>query len=118
MSVQMYSNLVRLASAPDHWAGPNSKSLDAASIARFLDFWLLVRDDANEPSLTLAPDGSLIAEWFKSVRQRLDMRFSNRAVVFGLISPKNILEGAESAETVASILKLHPQKPLAWLRDE
>jgi hypothetical protein len=117
MSVKMYANLVQLASAPDHWAGPHSRSLHADAITRFLSFWQLVKDEATEPSLTLAPDGSLLAEWFRSIRQRLDIRFSARAVIFGLITPKNILEGAESAETVATILKLHPQKPLSWGRE-
>jgi hypothetical protein len=114
MSVKTYDNLVKLARAPDGWAGANSKPLSSAAILRFLNFWQLVKDEASEPSLTLAPDGSLVAEWFKSVRQRLDVRFSSHGVIFGLITPKNILEGAESAETVATILKLHPQKPLFW----
>jgi hypothetical protein len=114
MSVKMYANLVKLARAPDGWAGARSRALSAAAILRFLDFWLLVRDEASEPLLTLAPDGSLVAEWFKSVRQRLDVRYSPHGVIFGLITPKNILEGAESAKTVATILKLHPQKPLSW----
>jgi hypothetical protein len=114
MSVKMYANLVKLARAPDGWAGANSKALSSPALLRFLDFWQLVRDEASEPLLTLAPDGSLVAEWFKSVRQRLDVRYSSRSVIFGLITPKNILEGAESAETVATILKLHPQKPLSW----
>jgi hypothetical protein len=110
----MYGRLVKLASASDGWAGPNSKALNAAAISRFLNFWQLVKTESAEPSLTLAPDGSLMAEWFKSERQRLDVRYSLRGVIFGLVSPKNILEGAESAETVATILKLHPQKPLSW----
>lgn len=110
----MYGNLVRLASAPDGWAGPTSKALHPPAILRFLSFWTLIRDEAAEPALTLAPDGSLVAEWFKSERQRLDVRYLPRGVVFGLITPKNILEGAESAETLAAILKVHPQKPLQW----
>ena len=57
-----------------------------------LDFWQLVRGPAAEPALTLAPDGSLLAEWFKNANQRLDIRFSARAVIFGLITPKNVLE--------------------------
>ena len=114
MSTRMFGQIVRLSNAPDGWAGVNSKALSAAAILRFLDFWQLVRDQASEPSLTLAPDGSLVAEWFKSTKQRLDVRFSLRGAIFGLITPKNILEGVESAETAATILKVHPQRPLSW----
>jgi hypothetical protein len=114
MSVKMYGNLVKLAGTPDGWAGPHSKGLNVAAINRFLSFWQLIRDEAVESVLTLTPDGCLMAEWFKSDRQRLDVKYSPRAVIFGLITPKNVLEGAESAETVATILKFHPQKPLRW----
>jgi hypothetical protein len=113
MSSAMYDKLVRLASAP---AGRVSVSdpLNASSLRHFLQFWSMVRDEAVEPELGLAPDGSIHAEWFKSVRQRLDVRFAGSKARFGLFTSNNILEGAENLTTVAKILKLHHAKPLKW----
>jgi hypothetical protein len=62
----------------------------------------------------LAPDGTIHAEWFESSRKRLDAKFSERDVVFGLFAQNNIVEGVDSVATVAQILKLHRSKPLSW----
>jgi hypothetical protein len=114
MSVRMYRDLVRLAMQPSGWRGPGSRGLRAGSLKSFLEFWMAVRDSAVEPELTLAPDGSLAAEWFKSPRQRLDTRFLDHIAIFGLLMNNNVLEGAETRDTVASILKAHQAKPLTW----
>jgi len=78
MSVRMYGDLVRLASVRDGWRGPGSRALRAGSLKSFLDFWALVRSDAKEPEIALAPDGTIHAEWFASNRNRLDAKFSER----------------------------------------
>lgn len=114
ISVRLYSRLVRLASQPDGWRGPGSLSLRPSSLKRFLEFWTMVRNEAREPELALAPDGSLHAEWFKSHRQRLDVRFAEPKVIFGLFAGNSILEGADNLKTVAQILMQHHAKPLAW----
>jgi hypothetical protein len=114
MSVRMYGDLVRLASVPDGWRGPGSRALRARSLKSFLDFWALVRSEAKEPEITLAPDGMIHAEWFESNRKRLDARFSERGVVFGLFAQDKIVEGVDSVEVVSQILKLHGSKPLSW----
>jgi hypothetical protein len=114
MSVRMYGDLVRLASVRDGWHGPGSRALCVRSLRNFLDFWALVRSDAKEPEIALAPDGTIHAEWFASNRKRLDARFSERDVVFGLFAHDNIVEGVDSVQTVAQILKLHRSKPLSW----
>jgi hypothetical protein len=82
MSVRMYNDLVRLAAAPDGWRGSGSMGLRIASLISFLKFWSLIRDEATEPELALAPDGSLHAEWFESPRKRLDIRFAETSVFF------------------------------------
>jgi hypothetical protein len=114
MSVRMYGDLVRIANQPPGWRGPGSLRLRPASLKNFLEFWSIVRNDAAEPELALAPDGTLHAEWFKSQRQRLDVRFLEHKVVFGLIASNSILEGAEQQNTVAQILKSHHAQPLSW----
>ena len=114
MSVRLYDDLVRVAGQPDGWRGPGTMALRPSSLKNFLDFLLLVRDVATEPELALAPDGSLHAEWYKSPRQRLDVRFGEHNVVFGLLTSNNILEGAENQEMVALILKCHKAQPLKW----
>ena len=114
MSVGMSEGLVRIATNSNGWRGPGSLSLRAESLESFLEFWSTIRDDALEPELALAPDGTLHAEWFRSQRQRLDVRFAEHNVVFGLFANNSILEGVERLQIVASFLKLHPEKPLKW----
>jgi hypothetical protein len=114
MSVRMYRDLVRIGMQPPGWRGPGSLGLRPASLRNFLEFWLAVRSSAVEPELALAPDGTLHAEWFKSPRQRLDVRFLDRNLVFGLFTNNNVLEGAEKHNIVALILKAHQAKPLSW----
>ncbi len=114
MSAGMYAKLVRLASSPPEWRGPQTQPLRASSLAQFLQFWSLIGTNAAEPELALAPDGSIHAEWFKSPRQRLDVRFAENNVRFGMFANQKILEGAESLVTVANILKSHDAKPLTW----
>jgi hypothetical protein len=114
MSVSMFEKILRIASQPVGWQGRGSRELQSASLKGFLDFWDVVRSDAAEPDLSLVPDGSLLAEWFQSERQRLDVRFVNNLVLFGLFANNRILEGAEQLPTVVQILKSHQSKPLAW----
>jgi hypothetical protein len=111
ISTRLYSDLVHLASVQ---SGRRSGiGLRADSLKSFLEFWNLVRTDAVEPELALAPDGSIHAEWFKSPHNRLDVRFASQKVFFGLFTSSNILEGVDRLETVAQLLKLHPAKPLS-----
>jgi hypothetical protein len=110
----MYRDLVRIGMQPPGWRGPGSLGLRPASLRNFLEFWSAIRGGAVEPELALAPDGSLHAEWFKSPRQRLDVRFLDRNLVFGLFTNNNVLEGTEHHNTVALILKAHQAKPLSW----
>jgi hypothetical protein len=114
MSACMYAKLVRLASVPPGWRGPATRELRDSSLTQFLHFWSLVRADAAEPELALAPDGSIHAEWFKSPRQRLDVRFAENNVRFGLFVTNNVLEGMDKLTTVANILQAHHAKPLRW----
>jgi hypothetical protein len=115
MSVRMYRDIVRLAMQPSGWRGPGSFALRSSSLKDFLEFWYAVRDEAAEPEVTLAPDGSIHAEWFKSPRERLDVRFAEKKVIFGLLTSKSILEGAENINLVALILKSHRSQPLKWV---
>ena len=114
MSSEMYGKLVRLAFVAPGWRGPGAQSMKVSSLNQFFHFWSLIRNDAVEPELALAPDGSIHAEWFKSLRQRLDIRFADANVRFGMFTNNNILEGADKLATVAQILKDHHAKPLTW----
>ena len=114
MSSEMFGKLVRLASVAPGWRGPGAQSMKVSSLNQFLQFWSLIRNDTVEPELALAPDGSIHAEWFKSARQRLDIRFADANVRFGMFTNNNVLEGADKLATVAQILKDHHAKPLTW----
>jgi len=114
ISVRMYNDLMRVATRPPGWRGPGSLALRPSSLKNFLEFWSAVRDGASEPQLSLAPDGSIHAEWYKSARQRLDARFLDQKVIFGLFANKSILEGIEPRELLVTILKAHHAKPMTW----
>lgn len=114
MSVRMFGELMRIATQPAGWRGRGSHALRATSLKNFLDFWTAIRDNASEPELSLVPDGSLLAEWFKSERERLDVRFVDNLVLFGLLAHNRVLEGAEKLDIVAQILRSHQLKPLTW----
>jgi hypothetical protein len=113
MSQRMYDRLVRVAATRSD-AASGYRALTPGSVSDFLDFWILVRNVAVEPEITVAPDGTLSAEWFKSVRQKLDARFVNGKVFFGLFAGTNILEGVDAPQAVADYLKKHSAKPLLW----
>jgi hypothetical protein len=96
---------------------PGLPPLASRSLAEFLEFWLLVRPVAVEPEVSVAPDGNLMAEWFRSTRYHLDLRFVPGRVIFGLISGANVSEGSESLTNlpnVANYLKIHSSQPLKW----
>ena len=114
ISNDLFDRLVRLAMARDGWRGPGSLAMSGKSLREFLSFWKSISHDAVEPELSLGPDGSLSAEWFKDFKQRLDVRFLSNKVVFGLIANNTILEGAERPDLVALLLSQHPTRPLTW----
>jgi hypothetical protein len=119
LSRRFYSRLLRLAS--DRFSGqplPSSERLRASSLSDFLDFWSKIKSTAAEPEISLSNDGSLIAEWFRSPEQRLDIKFGRSAVMFGLFNKEHIIEGAESKELVALILSGHSARPLEWRAGE
>jgi hypothetical protein len=107
---RMFGRLVSLANVER----PGVRPLTSASLKGFLDFWSLVRRKAADPELALAPDGSLHAEWFKSVGSRLDVRFTVGKALFGLLASGNIQEGADTIPAAAQTLRNHPAKPLEW----
>ncbi|HEX4301470.1 MAG TPA: hypothetical protein VHZ78_01660 [Rhizomicrobium sp.] len=111
LSKVLRDRIIHLASIQDV---PVRRALQAISLKHFLAFWNAIPDDAAEPQITLAPDGALHAEWFKSPKQRLDIRFSEQRAIFGLFANNSILEGAQKFEDVAFILSNHPSKPLLW----
>jgi hypothetical protein len=110
---RMYDNLIRIAFA----ARGRSGELTATSVRDFVEFWSYISDVSVEPEFALSPRGALSAEWFRSQRHRLDLQFIGPKVIFGLIAPNSILEGAESPATVAAILKNHPSRPLSWEKE-
>jgi hypothetical protein len=113
LSDRMYRQIQRLATVPGD-AHPGSRLLGTSCLSNFLEFWAHVHNDATEPDLVLAPDGTLYAEWFKSARQKLDVRFTSSTVTFGLFANTDILEGAQRPAAVAALLSAHAAKPLRW----
>jgi hypothetical protein len=113
LTQRMYAKIVRVAAASAALRPP-ARALTPASLGVFLDFWMRVRFVAAEPELALAADGIVSAEWYKSPRQKLDLRFAASTVIYGLFANSSISEGADSSETVANLLKAHPSKPLQW----
>jgi len=114
LSVSLYSRLLKLAAPRNEHVLPRKAALRKTSLKDFLEFWMQIRQDAVEPELTLAPDGCLYAEWYRSPHRRLDVKFSDRVTHFGVIDGRRILEGAETLSSVASILRHHHSKPLKW----
>jgi hypothetical protein len=115
LSPKFYSRLMRLAS--DRFSSappPKQEKARSSSLSDFLDFWSVIRMDAVEPDLSLSNDGSIVVEWFKSNDQRLDIKFGETGVLFGLFNKGNVLEGSETKELVASILMNHSARPFQW----
>jgi hypothetical protein len=115
LTITLYEAISHLAGRSDGWRGPGSKALQAESLRNFLAFWVSVNDVAAEPAIALSPDGSIHAEWIQSDQKRLDIQFSGRRVLFGMIANnKNVWEGAEDWTILAPMLKAHPIMPLLW----
>ena len=111
-----YARLRKLASKAPEWRGSGSKPLSGASLRYFLEFWKLVREDASEPELALAPNGNLQVEWHKNWRKHLDLEFSDNGLAyFGLFDGKSILEGVEFGRELADTLMHRSSKPLRWI---
>ena len=117
LSPKFYSRLLRLASGrfgTTTVAPSNERKLRPSSLSDFLEFWSQIKGEAVEPDVSLSNDGSISVEWFKSNDQRLDIKFAEETVMFGLLNSGKILEGAESKELVALILRSHSAKPFRW----
>jgi hypothetical protein len=115
LSSRFYSRLVRLASDRFSSGPPRTpERLQPTSLSNFLDFWEKIEEVAAEPEISLSNDGSVVAEWFRSPEQRLDIKFGQNTAMFGLFNKRNILEGAEKKDLVALILLSHDAKPLQW----
>jgi hypothetical protein len=108
-----YTRLLKFAG--DRFSSAVKKApLRAQSLSNFLDFWQLIKPDAREPEFALSKDGSIHAEWFKSNRQHLHLKFLDDKIFFGLFDNGHILEGSENSRVVAKVLSEHPSKPFRW----
>jgi len=116
LSSKFYSRLLRLALDRFNPAITTSskEKIRASSLSDFLEFWARIKTDAVEPELSVSKDGSIFVEWFKSNNQRLDIKFAEGAVIFGLFNQGKILEGAETKEQAAQILQDHHARPFRW----
>jgi hypothetical protein len=112
-SAKFYTRLLRLAGERFNNA-VKKEPLRSESLSNFLRFWEHIKAEAREPDVAISKDGSIHAEWFKSRRQHLDMKFLDDRILFGLIDGDKILEGAESRELVHLILTSHGSKPFQW----
>ena len=108
LTSRFYNRLLRAA------VSQRGMPLKTGPLRAFLDFWLVVRSSAVTPEIVIAPDGSLHAEWYKSDRDRLDIRFTDRQAFFGLFANKEIYEGVTNPAYLANILLKHPARPLRW----
>ena len=111
LSEKMQARLIHAATARRQ---PNARTLTSQSLAEFLDFWNRVRAVAVEPQVTVAPDGTLWALWFRSDRERLDIRFTPNGALYGLVSAPEIHEGAASVDSLVRLLENRPDGPLKW----
>lgn len=115
LSSQLFTRLFRLAARLEGWRGPGSRALDSLSLAEFLKFWTVIRENAAEPNLSLLPNGHLGAEWYRSGRRHLDIEFAHGGIVyFGLFNGDTEIEGKEALLTTAELLLAHPAKPFRW----
>lgn len=114
LTMKLVNSIVHLLSAKGGAGEGRKKPLSHESLNAFLEFWDGVKDVAIDPDLSLAPDGTLVAEWYNSVNRRLDVRFLGKDVVFGLIAGARILEGVDSQKSVILMMRNHPASPLKW----
>lgn len=91
------------------------KDVDAKVYGDFLRFLELSQEPRTKPELYLAPNGMLVAEWYKSSRSHLDVEFAgNDECYFGLFAPRKTIEGAGSVSDLTSILSRHSSRPMKW----
>ena len=115
MSVGMYGDLVRMATAPSGVARARIACFASHISQKFHRILVSYSRCCKRTGAYPRSDGSLHAEWFKSTRQRADVRFAGKNVIFGVLNQGNIVEGAEQPNTVAEFPKVAPHaKPLSW----
>ncbi len=115
LSEGLYSRLQKLANKLDGWRGKGSRRLSAGSLHHFLIFWSLVKENAVEPFVTLAPNGHLYAEWHASWKRHLDVEFTDTGDVFyGLFHGNVIHEGREKVSELVIMLQSRHTNPFKW----
>lgn len=91
------------------------RNLQTSVFGDFLLFLELSQEPNVDPEMFLAPNGMLVAEWYRSSRSHLDIEFAGgNKCFFGIFSPGQILEGSGSVSELARILSGHSSHPLKW----
>lgn len=115
ISHENYLRLYKLASLKAGWRGARSKQLNARSLTDFLRFWRAINFFANEPHLSLSPNGSIIAEWHKNSRRNLFLEFlASGEIYIGLTDGSLEYDARDNKIGAIAFLKNRPSKPLRW----
>jgi hypothetical protein len=116
ISPSLFRRLLALGARPDQWRGPGSSALTNDAVAAFVTFWEAVRNEAVEPSLALTSSGGIEAQWYRSPREHLHIRYRSpeRVFVSLFFRPERIWEGVDTAESVARHTREHDSRPLTW----
>jgi hypothetical protein len=115
LTPKTFQKLQTIASKPDGWRGSGSIKLNSISLRSFLKLWKEIDQEAEEPFVTLAPNGHLYAEWHASWRRHLDVEFAtDGSVFFGLFHNRDAIEGKTSLEHLIAIMRGRRQNPFQW----
>lgn len=106
-----------LACGPHGSAGLNSSALSTTSLSKFLEFWQELAP-AEEPNLTLLPNGRIKALWFKSPTNFFDVQFcQNGDVIYALYYRGKVHHGVGTAPEILALLKARAIKLVSKVRN-
>jgi hypothetical protein len=115
ISERLFGRILFIAILRQNSKQNGSKPLSSESLRSFLRFWVLIRADAAEPFLSVAPNGHLCGEWHTSWSRHLDVEFAQEEMAyFGLFHGKEEIEGYSNISDLAKMIQSRPKNPFRW----
>jgi hypothetical protein len=115
LSKQFRSRLLTLAGATDGWRGEGSRAMSPSALTTLLTFLRSSLGHAVEPEIALTQEGGVLAQWFKSPKEYLDLTFRpDNSVYFGLFDRGTVYEGVDNSSRVLQFVRTISPAAMRW----
>jgi hypothetical protein len=96
------------------WHANAGQTLNPLSLRNFLNLWLDIRTDANEPDLVLCSNGNIQAEWFKNTKRNLAIEFRAGDAIYVLQDGESYVPAIDDLDNLKRTLTSRNPSPFSW----